>query len=172
MTTILLYISMISGAILMLSLILSLFAGLDLDMDVDIDDGGGMGYFKGGLTFISFASYVVRSVLLSTDNWLLAIALGIVVGGVAVALLSWFLRWLLRNQEEVNYKLSDAVYKQGKVYLKIPSDGTGIIRVNIGGVDREMKAATDDKEAIPTGATVQVDRVEGDIVYVTTQNIF
>lgn len=171
MTDVLLYISMITGGILLLSLLLSLFSGLDLDMDVDVDDGGGMGYFKGGLTFISFASYVVRSVLISSDNWILAIILGVVVGGVAVGLLSWFLRWLLRNQEVVNYKLSDAVYKQGKVYLKIPTEGTGIVHVNIGGVNREMKAATDDKEAIPTGATILVDRVEGDVVYVTTQTI-
>jgi len=168
MTTILLYIAMISGGLLLLSLILSLFAGLDLDMDVDIDDGGGIGLFKGGLTFISFASYVIRAILISSDNLVLAVIMGVIVGGIAVGLLSFFLKWLLRNQEVVNYKLSDAVYKKGVVYLKVPTNGTGIIRVNIAGVDREMKAATDDQKSIPTGAEIQVDRVEGDVVYVTT----
>ena len=168
MLDILLYVSLICGGILILSMLLSLFAGLDLDMDMDVDDAGGVGLFKGGLTFISFGSYVVRAVLISSNNPAIAIATGIVVGGVAVFLLSAFFKWLLRNQEEVNYQLSDALYKKGVVYLKIGKSTTGIVRVNIGGVDREMKAATNGGKDIPTGAEIMVEKVEGNIVYVTT----
>lgn len=167
MLDILLYVSMACGGILFLSLLLSLFAGLDLDLDVDVDDGGGLGLFKGGLTFISFSSFVVRAVLISSDNPVLAMTAGLLVGAVAVFLLSAFFKWLLRNQEEVNYKLSDAVYKRGVVYLKIARNSTGIVRVNIGGVEREMKAATNDKKDIPTGQEIMVEKVENDIVYVT-----
>jgi|GEM_PF-6742891 len=47
MLDILLYILLISGGILTLPLLLSLFAGLDLDMDFDVSDGGGVGIIKG-----------------------------------------------------------------------------------------------------------------------------
>lgn len=149
-------------------MILSLFAGLDLDLDVDVDDGGGLGLLKGTLTFISFGSYVIRAVLISTESLVIAVGSGIVVGGIAVILLSLFVKWLLSNQSETNYSLDDALYAIATVYLRIGPSSTGIIRVNIKGVDRELKAASSASIEIPTGSKVLVERIEGEIAYVTT----
>lgn len=167
MLTTLLYISLITGGILALTLILSLVAGLDLDIDVDIDDGGGIGYVKGGLAFLSIGSYMVRSVLMTSDNPLLAFALGTLAGLITVVILSMFLKWLISQQEEVNYKSEDAVFQTAKVYLKIPKDGQGIIRVPINGVERELKATTNDDNDIETGTSVLVEAVEEEVALVT-----
>lgn len=167
MLTFLLYISLITGGILFLSLILSLVAGLDLDFDVDLDGDGGVGYFKGGLAFISIGTYVVRTVLISSDNIYLAVGAGLLAGVITILILSAFLRWLISQQEEVNYSNEDALFQTGIVYLKIPKEGQGIIRVNIKGVEREFKATTKSGKDIPTGESIIVESVVDNVAQVS-----
>lgn len=167
MISILLYISLITGGILFLSLILSLVAGLDLDFDVDFDGDGGVGYFKGGLAFISIGTYVVRTVLISSENIYLAIGAGLLAGIITILILSAFLKWLISQQEEVNYRNEDALFQTGTVYLKIPKGGQGIIRVKIKGVERELKATSKSLQDIPTGAHIIVESVDDDIAQVS-----
>jgi len=171
MLTTLLYISLISGGILVLMLMLSMLAGLDFDIDFgDVDvDAGGMGILKGGLTFLSIGSYVVRAVMLTDSNPILAFTIGAIVGAIAVFLLSMMLKWLLSQQSNVNWKITDALYQKGKVYLKIPKGGEGIVQVNLNGVMREMKARAIDKKDVPTGSEIQVEKVEDGYVIVTTK---
>ncbi len=171
MLTILLYTSVISGGILILLLSLSFISGLDLDIDFgDTDiDAGGMGLLKGALTFFSIGSYVVRSILMTDSNPVLAFTVGAVAGTVAVFFLSMMLKWLLKQQSNVNWKLEDSLYQKAKVYLKIPKSGSGIIHVNVNGVNRELKAKSIDNKEIPTGAQVQVENIEGEIAIVTTK---
>jgi len=171
MLTILLYVSLISGGILVFLLSLSFIAGLDLDIDFgDSDiDGGGMGIVKGGLTFFSIGSYVVRSILMTDSNPIIAFLIGSAAGALAVFLLSMMLSWLLKQQSNVNWKLEDSLYEKAKVYLKIPKTGTGIIHVNLNGVNREIKAKSADNKEIPTGKQVLVESIEGEIVIVTTK---
>lgn len=170
MLTILLYTSLISGGILVLLLILSLFSGLDLDIDIgDVD--GGTGIIKPTLIFFSVGAYIVRGFLMAESNPILALTAGLISGGIAIFLLSIILKWILRNQENVNWKVEDALYEKGKVYLKIPSSGSGIIQININGVIRELKAKTKDKNDIPTGTIVQVETTDGEFAIVTSENI-
>ncbi|MEM9549154.1 MAG: hypothetical protein AAGA77_24415 [Bacteroidota bacterium] len=170
MLTVLLYISLISGGILVLLLSLSFISGLDLDIDFgDTDiDAGGMGIVKGILTFFSIGAYVVRSVLMTDSNPVVAFTVGAVAGAIAVFLLSMMIRWLLKQQSNVNWKLEDSLYQKAKVYLKIPKAGSGIIQVNVNGVNREIKAKSSDKKDIPTGALVMVEKIEGNFAIVTT----
>lgn len=171
MLTILLYTSLISGGILIILLSLSFISGLDLDFDFgDTDlDAGGMGLVKGMLVFFSIGSYVVRSILMTDSNPILAFMVGATAGALAVFMLSMMLKWLLKQQANVNWALDDTLYKKGKVYLKIPKNGTGIIHVNVNGVNRELKAKSFDKKDIPTGAHIQVENIEGEIAVVTTK---
>ena len=171
MLTILLYISLISGGILILLLSLSFISGLDLDIDFgDADlDAGGMGIVKGVLIFFSIGSYVVRSILMTDSNPVIAFTIGAVAGVIAVFLLSMMFKWLLKQQSNVNWTIDDTLYKKAKVYLKIPKTGTGIIHVNVNGVNREIKAKSLDKKDIPTGAQVLVENIEGEIAIVTTK---
>ena len=168
MLTILLYISLISGGILVLMLVLSLFSGLDLDFDIgDADDGGSI--IKATLTFFSVGAYIVRGFLMTDTNPLLALAAGIISGVIAVFILSRILKWILSKQENVNWSAKDALYEVGKVYLKIPAKGSGIIHVNINGVNRELKAKTSEKKDIPTGASIRVEDIDGEFAIVSTE---
>ena len=171
MLTILLYISLISGGILVLLLTLSFISGLDLDLDFgDSDiDAGGMGILKGALTFFSIGAYVVRSILMTDNNPIIAFTVGAIAGAIAVFLLSMMLRWLLKQQSNVNWTLEDSLYQKAKVYLKIPKSGTGIIHVNVNGVNREIKAKSINSKEIPTGAQVLVESIEGNLAVVTTK---
>jgi len=73
MITILTWVSIIAGGILILMMLLSIIGGLDLDLDVDIGstdvetDAGGLGVIKGFLTFVSVSSWIIK-VLLAFDK--------------------------------------------------------------------------------------------------------
>lgn len=168
MLTILLYVSLISGGILVLMVLLTLFSGLDIDFDIgDSDDGGGI--IKATLTFLSVGTYIVRGFLMADTNPLLSLAAGIISGAIAVIILYYILKWILSKQENVNWSLEDTLYEKGKVYLKIPKAGSGIIQINVNGVNREIKAKTNDNIDIPTGTSIQVEHVEGEFVIVTSK---
>ena len=165
------YISLIAGGLLVALLLLSLIGGLELDFDFDapVDaDAGGIGILKGGLTFISIGSWVIKLVLVSSANPTLAFTAGIIAGLVAVLVMAAFLRLLLKQQEVTNWNPSDALFKTGKVYLRIPASGTGIIHIIINGAQRELKARSKDGELIATGASILVEDVEGGIAIVST----
>ncbi len=163
MIELLTWISLISGGVLILLLLLSLLGGLELDVDIGGDtdmDSGDLGIIKGLLTFLSIGSWVVKLVLAIDQNPIIALTIGIVSGLVAVYLLNLMLRLLLKNQSEVNWKSEDALYKEAKVYLKIPAkQGYGIIHVNINGAIRELKAKTINETEIATGEKVLVEDI-------------
>lgn len=162
MIVILTYIALISGGILVLLLLLSLLSGLDLDLDFDTDAGGGLGAVKGFLTFFAVGAWVVRLVLLTETNPVLAFIVGGAAGAVGVWILSLILKLLLSQQINVNWSADEAIMERGTVYLRIPAGGEGIVKVNIKGTNRELKARSEATEDIPTGASVQVDGVAAD----------
>jgi len=161
MITIISYISLVTGGLLILLMLLSLLGGLDLDFDIgdtDVDaDTGGLGVIKSGLTFISVCCWVVRVFLLLDTNPIIATGAGILSGMIAVFLLTLLFRALLKNEVNVNWSPEDAMYKMAKVYLKIPVDKSGIIQININGATRELKAKTTDELDIATGEQVYVE---------------
>ena len=161
------YISLVCGGLLVLLLLLSILSGLDLDLDIDTD-GDGLGIVKGVLTFFSVGAWVVRLVLLTETNPVMAFLVGGAAGAVGVWLLSVLLRFLLSQQENVNFSPREAVMEQGTVYLRVPAGGEGIIRVNIRGAKRELKARSNEAEDIPTGASIRVEDVGEDGVAVVS----
>lgn len=168
---ILLYISIISGGLLSILLLLSLLGGLDLDFDLAGDsdvDTGGLGIVKSGLVFISIGAYVAKILLVASSNPILTVIVSVISGAIAVIILSWFLKLLLRLQSDVNWDFHQAAGKSGKVYLKIPEKGTGIIKVDINGVSREIKARAD--KEIPTGSEILVLEVKEQIAEVILYN--
>jgi len=159
MILLLTYIALISGGILVLLLLLFLLSGFDLDFDIDTDAGGGLGMVKGVLTFLSVGAWVVRLVLLTDANPVLAFVVGGAAGAVGVWILSLILKLLLAQQINVNWSADEAIMERGTVYLRIPAGGEGIVRISIKGTKRELKARSEATVDIPTGASVQVDRV-------------
>lgn len=156
------WVAIICGAILFLLMLLSLIGGLDLDFDLgdsetDAEGIGGIGIIKGALTFITVSSWMIK-VLIATQTYpLFAIIAGFVAGYGAVIVLNWFLKLLLKNEHYVNWEPDEAINKEGKVYLRVPKEGSGIIQVMIKGALRELKAKSQNNKEIATGAKVIVN---------------
>lgn len=169
------WISLITGGLLVLLLLLSLVGGLDLDVDVgstDVDSGGGgLGLVKGGLTFLSVGSWVAKILMAGQDQPFIAAAVGVVAGLAAFALLHYLLKVLMRNESNVNWEITDALFQEGTTYLKIPAKGTGIVRVNIKGSMRELEAKTSGED-IPTGTAIRVVDTDGKYAVVVPSDSF
>lgn len=166
MITVLTYTAIICGGLLTLILLAGILGGIDLDTDLDAPDAdggvGGVGIVKGGLTFFSIGSWTARVMLLSSANPWLSILLGAAAGAVAVGLLSLLLKFLLDQEENVNFTAEDAVRQSGKVYLRIPATGRGIVHVHVRGGMREFPARSQDREEIPTGTEIEVAHLGSD----------
>ena len=175
----------LAGGLLILLLLISIFSGLeiggDLDVDlggdVDVDAGGdvdghldgdaGLGVIKTLLTFISVGAFTARAIFLNTSwSWTIVILTALAAGAVAVLLLTWFFRWLLRNQEEGNWHLWQAEGKVGTVYVPIPPEGKGRIIVEIDNVRREIAARSENGQELKTHEKAFVIKAEEDHVIV------
>ncbi len=166
MITILTYISIVAGGLLVLMLLLSMISGLDLDAELDLDADGGAGWLKSGLTFISVGAWTVRVILLADFNLYVAIIGGGVAGAISIYLLSLVVRLLLRQESNVNFSIQEAVWQSGKVYLRIPAAGEGLVNVDIRGGRRQFKARSADGEVLPTGTRIRVESVEDGVAVV------
>jgi len=173
MITILTWISITCGGVLVLLLLLSILGGLDLDLDIgggdiDVDGGGDLGIIKGILTFISVSSWVIKIILEFDENPVYAFTIGIIAGIIAVFLLNLMLRFLLNQQENVNWQEEDVLFKEAKVYLRIPAKtGYGLIKVHVNGIYRELKAVTQNGKEIPTGKLVVIEEIENGMAKVS-----
>lgn len=169
-----LYASIISGGLLAVLMLLSLVGGLDLDIDIDAGgtdvDTGGLGYVKSILTFVTFSSWVAYIMLSAAMNPIVTLIASLGTGILTVLILAWFLRLLLSLQSNVNWELHQAEGKSGKVYLKIPEKGTGLIQVDINGVTRELKAKSSEAHEIPTGSEILILEIEEEVAEVILYN--
>ncbi|MFT7120384.1 MAG: hypothetical protein ACJAZ9_000557 [Neolewinella sp.] len=162
------YIAMLTGGLLVLLMVLSLVGGLDLDLDFDTD-AGGFGIVKSVLTFVSIGTWTAKAILVGQSNPVMAIVVGAAAGAVAVYILSQFLRFLLRQQSNVNWSPVDALAEQGRVYLPIPASGEGVVTVRIKGRQRELKAKSLHGSKLSTGTTVVVDDVDENGILVVSE---
>lgn len=165
-----LYTSIISGSILALMMIMSLVGGIDLDIDIDLGgsdaDTGGFGYVKSILTFLAFSSWVAYIMLSAAMNPFVTLIASLSTGVLTVLILAWFLKILLGLQSNVNWDFHQAEGKSGKVYLKIPKEGTGLIQVDINGVTRQLKAKSSEADEIPTGCEILILEMEEEVAEV------
>lgn len=150
------YISLIAGAVLLILLLLSIFAG-DTDVsDTDTSLDGGFGLIKSGLTFLAVGAWVLRYLLLLGYSTILAAFSALISGIVVVFILGYVFRLLLKNQKNVNWSATDAIGKKAKVYLRILPGHQGLVMVEINGVERELPATSDVDTEITTGEEVLV----------------
>jgi hypothetical protein len=87
--------------------------------------------------------------------------------GVASALLT---RQLLKLESSGSLQLENAVGQPGTVYLPIPprKEGFGKVHFTLQGRTVELRAVTEERSALPTGAAViVVSVIDGDTVEVT-----
>jgi len=80
--------------------------------------------------------------------------------GLAGALVVAFFFWLLpRLSEEGTARLESAVGRTGTVYLDIPKDGVGQVRVLVGNTIKFVKARSREAQPLPAGTPVRVVRM-------------
>lgn len=175
MLTVLTWVSIVTGGILIILLLLSIFGSFDLDIDMgptEVEtDAGGLGLVKGILTFVSVSSWVIKIMMTLDHHPGFAIFIGLIAGMMAFVLLNYLLNILLSQQENVNWTYRDALLEKGTVYLKIPGGNkTGIITVNINGARRELKARAEDSGEIHTGTQIHVVDMDGDTAIVKQEN--
>ncbi len=169
----------IAGGLLILLLLISIFSGMEIGGDLDVDAGGdldahgdaaadgSLGMLKTLLTFVSVGAFTARAIFMNTSwSWALVALTALLAGTVAVLLLTWFFRWLLKNQEEGNWRLWQAEGKTGSVYVPIPPGGKGRVIVQIDGVNREISARSEDGRAMGTHEKVLVVEAKEDYVVV------
>ena len=115
----------------------------------------------------SVGAFTARAFFLNTSwSWAIVILTSLVAGAIAVFLLTWFFRWLLKNQEEGNWHLWQAEGKVGRVYVPIPPKGKGRIVVQIDQANREIAAQSENGEAMGTHKKVLVVEAKEDYVIV------
>lgn len=163
----------LAGGLLVLLLLLSIFSSMDIGGDVDGHGAEGtvdqapLGILKTVLTFLSVGAFTARAILLNTSwSWTFVIISALIAGFVAVVLLSWFFRWLLRNQEQGNWYMWQTEGKMGTVYVPIPQHGKGRIKIQIDDINREVAARSRDGEAMATHDKVLVVEAKEDFVIV------
>ena len=161
--------------------IISLLAGLDADSHAVGHDGGSFDHsvdhpdtadqqthHPGGEVTFSLVS--VRSIvafgtlfswagalyLLTGTNAILAIVYSAAWGMAAMFGVSYLVYWLLRLQEVGTSSLWSAIGEEGSVYIRIPQDGMGKVRVMVGGVVSYVSARSENNEELAPGALVRV----------------
>ena len=88
-----------------------------------------------------------------------AVALAIAAGLLALYFVAWIIRAFLRMQQSGNIRRENAVGREGDVYLTIPAEGRGKVNVIVQERLCEMDAVTNTGRAIKTGEKVMITAV-------------
>jgi hypothetical protein len=92
------------------------------------------------------------------DTPVRALTYAMIWGLTGMALVSLIL-WGMRRLVSVgNLRLESCVGTDGTVYVNIPANGMGEVRVEVGGVVSYVKARTVDGQALKAGAAIRVAR--------------
>jgi hypothetical protein len=121
-------------------------------------------------TFLSIRSLIAFGTLFSWAGALylregtplletLACSLG--WGVAAMFLVSFLLHKLMRLQERGNMTLWGALGEEGSVYINIPADGAGQVRIRVRGIVSHVKARSHGGEPLEAGVPVRVVAVIG-----------
>jgi hypothetical protein len=93
-----------------------------------------------------------------------------VAAGIAAAVgTAYVTRQLLRFESDGSLRLGNAVGESATVYLPVPARraGFGLVQLRLQGRTVELRAVADEAAEIPTGSSVVIVAVEGDMVEVT-----
>jgi len=149
------------GALLGLAVDTEMEGGVDLDQTIDP-----------GFTWLSMRSIVAfftffgwtGVVLLSRGAALWwTVTVSFFCGMLAMSVVVYLLYLFARQTQAGNYRIADALYQTGEIYLPVPParSGTGKIHVRIGQALRELTVQTDGP-SLPTGALARVVEVLDD----------
>ncbi len=130
------------------------------DLDGGVDDAVGLRIFtiRGLVAMFSIGGWLgIAAVDLGANN-LFASLIAIGSGILALFLVAYIIKLLLKLQENGNLDPKNAIARTARVYITIPSarSGTGKVMLTLQERLVEMDAVTDYSEAIKTDSMVQV----------------
>ncbi len=140
----------------------------DASVDASHPSDGAYGHDLGGeitFTLVSVRSCLAFGMLFSWAGALyltsgtpviLAVAYSIVWGAVAMFLISYVVYKLLQFQEVGNISIWTSIGEEGTVYINVPEDGRGKVRVMVSGTISYVNAKSRDGGAIQAGTPVRV----------------
>jgi membrane protein implicated in regulation of membrane protease activity len=155
------------------------FAHGGLDGDVDFGDGSAHGdthHDGDGFKVISFHGLAAFFMMFGLVGFAvnsghdiaipIPIALGVVAGAISVWLIAKLFKAAGKLQSVGNLDINKAVGCRGLVYMQIPKGASGRVVVNIDGRQREMDAIHAGGEAIETGTSVVVVKIDNSMAIV------
>ena len=90
----------------------------------------------------------------------------VVAGSVSVWIIGKMFMFAGKMKSSGTITIDSTVGAQGKVYMKIPDNGTGRVLINVKNSLREYDATSNDNKAINTGTPVRVVWVDGNVLVV------
>lgn len=108
------------------------------------------------IAFGTLFSWAAALFMASGGGVVVSILVGLIWGLVAMFLVSFLLYKLVQMQEIGTRSLVNAIGEEGLVYINIPGDGSGQIRVTFDGAVSYVKAASISDRSIPAGTRVRV----------------
>ena len=128
-------------------------------------DHGSHGSDKSGFTFVSIRSLIAFGTLfcwagtlylMGGTNAAWAIGFSLIWGLVGMFVVSYLMYRLLGLEEIGNVDLATALFEEGTVYIGVPSDGAGQVRVKVSGMISYVKARSKTGEPLIRGTKVRV----------------
>lgn len=160
-------------------------SGLDLDMPEDIQPGdfpdmeigeSGSGDFgslklftmQGAVAFLATFSWVALVCVNAKLPEAAALLIGFICGAAMMYAVAKLLQLMARLAENGTFRLKSVIGEAAQVYVTILPSGENGGKVTLKSSSRfaELDAITEGAEAIPTGCTVRIVDVRGDVVVV------
>jgi membrane protein implicated in regulation of membrane protease activity len=130
---------------------------VDVDADVDADVGSDLHFLsvRGIMLFGLLFGWAGVIVQMKGGSLTATIIVSLLAGMAAMIGISYIVYMLMQATSDGNIKLENAIGETGKVYLKIPANGTGKVTIKIQDRLMELKAQSD--ETIETGTEIIVE---------------
>jgi len=161
--------AVVGGIMFLFRLALFFLGGGDTDVDVDsASTDGGLTDTDSSFQYLSIQSLsafflmfglVGLALLREGVQEVVALLAAVVSGVFTVWIVSQIFVQMKKLQSDGTLKMENAIGQEGTVYLTIPENGTGQVRVSVQGGLRIFDAVSADRQAIPTGASIRVIRL-------------
>ena len=175
------FICAVVGGFFVLMKFAMMFMGFDHDLAHDVDGGGhGLDAHHSDsdtgfhiLSLHGISSFLMMFGLVGLAIYrqngfgtFISLTGAIVAGSISVWIIGKIFFMFSKLKSNGTISIDNTVGAQGKVYLKIPENGTGRVLVSAKNSLREYEASTNDGKGIATGTPIRVIWVDGNVLVV------
>lgn len=169
--------ALLGGTVFVLLLLVQLFTGAGADTDTgDLDHVSGDSdvsfrvlSVQGITAFLMMFGLAGRAFLESEFSPVLSFLGAFVIGAASVWVIGRIFAFMKKLQSSGTTDMGKAVGQRGSVYLTIPADGVGKVRVAVNNRLGVFDAVTEAGRSLATGTAIQVVRVMEDHTLVVKQ---